>query len=248
MRTPLFFLFYAFSLLAGGLLVGCESADTSAQSIVQESIAQHSMGADWDKLAQIAFDKSTTLYTLNGDVEANLQERHTYQLRPNFRAEIRWEQSDTSYRIEQDETGTRKFVNDSLVTDSAELLAAAERIDAGWYTVSQPFNLDQSEAVLQYTGVDTLETGSITSVVEVNYPGEGRDRWWYYFDNELNLCRANLVRHDSTYSFIETLTYDQTTPFVLHQYRKSYRSNSKRELFYIRANYKYDNYSVELSD
>ncbi len=238
------------TLVSGTLCLfvyGCTAPDTDAQEIARHSVDSHGGMEQWQRLAGIRFKKTTTLYKENGFVEYKSIESHSYTLHPSFAAQIEWENGDTRYRIEQDSAGTRLYMGDSLVTDAAQLENAARKIDAGWYTVSQPFNLVDSDRDIQLThqGRDTLETGSIVEVVQVDYPEADSDRWWYYFDVDNHLCRGNMVEHDSTYAFIETVTYDQSTPLLLHQYRKTYRVNHERKIRFTRANYKYEDYEVE---
>ena len=161
-------------------------------------------------------------------------------------ASITWKENGDRHRIEQRNGNTRRWINDSLVTEP-EVIAAAERmVVAGRYTAIQPFNLLDDAAELRYEGRDTLENEKVVEVISARYREGSRDDWWYYFDIRSGRCVGTLVHHPPSWAYVQNVTYDTSTPFVFHHYRRTYRTDSLRNKQFTRAVYYYGDYEVEL--
>lgn len=77
-------------------------------------------------------------------------------------------------------------------------------------------------------------------------PSEGDDRWWFYIDVETDELVANMVNHLDHHSFIDNLAFDTTTILTLNAHRKSYFTDSLRNVRYLRAEYFYTDFELVL--
>ena len=59
---------------------------------------------------------------------------------------------------------------------------------------------------------------------------------------------ANRVDHLGRLSFIENLSFDETSGLVLHKHRKSYFVNTDNSVKYLRAEYFYGDYKIAFTE
>lgn len=228
-------------------LSACQPSESSKISdILEKAYQAHGNLDNWTKLKVLRFEKEYSLYNIDGSEEASAIQQHEYRFDSTFSATISWEKPGEVHRIEHDATGTRKFVNDSLVQDPAAIQSAHNSALAARFTGTQPFQLLDPGTRFSYMGLDTLENGKEVEVLKAEYDEGSQDTWWHYFDPKTGRCVANLIYHAPTYAYVLNLSFDERTPFVFHGHRKTFRTDSLRDIQYLRAEYFYRNYEVEM--
>ncbi len=228
-------------------IVGCQSAEKPAldsQFILQKTFEAHGGLENWDRLESLQFEKEYRLFREDGSLESEAVQQHNYQFDSGFSATITWEQNGFQHRIEHTPKGTQKWVNDSLVTDTTVIQSAHNSALAARFTGTQSFQLLAPGTRFIYEGRDTLDNGSIVHVVKAEYDSESQDTWWHYFDKETGQCLGNLIYHAPTFALVENLSFDQHTPFLFHNHRKTFRVDSFGNKQYLRAEYWYRNYKM----
>ena len=233
------------------LFVACgpTKSTVDVQEIVDKAYEAHGHKEMWDGLLALSYEKESKVYNADGSIRVNSLQQHRYEMMDGFKATVSWEAGADAHEIRYTDAGAEKLINGALITDETTKAKAYEAVNAARYTVSQPFKLSDPGVVLTYEGEDTLEEGERVHVVKASYSTENKnhsknDEWWYYFDVDTYLCRATMVHHGTTYSYIKNLEYDRSTGFVLNYHRKGYAVDSARNILYHQSEYFYRNYKV----
>ncbi len=222
--------------------LSCQSGPSEGpMEIINLSVAAHGGIESWQQLNRLSFRKRILLYDSTGNLESEKVELHRYTFNPKFTGGISWQQGEMVIIISFDGKATQKIVDGDTIRDQEALDQSYNKIMGGFYVMAQPFKLLDVGSNITYSGEDTLDDCSLVNVLKVeDKSSENSDVWWYYFDRESNHLIANLVNHNNHYSYIKNLSFDTTTQFLLHHHRKSYFTDSKREIKYLRAEYFYD--------
>lgn len=228
------------------ILIGCQSeTELSAEQIVERAIESHGGLEKWDKVKQISFDKSVTLFNEDGAIQIKTEQFQLFRLQPKLFAKLEWEQDGKDMQIIYEDEKVSKTINDSIVTDPDELKRAENAVFAAQYVICQPFDLLQSDSELTLMDKIPIE-GKEHQVVKVVYKGDtvDADQWYYIIDPETYNVVANQVILTDHTSWIENLSYDTSTDFKFNLHRKSYRLNELGEKTYLRAEYFYTDFDV----
>ena len=229
------------------MFLGCQSdSKLSAEAIIEKTIQAHGGIEKWQDVKQLSFDKSVTLFNEDGSTEISTDQFQLFRFGEKLFVKLEWEQEGNDMQIIYENDKVTKMVNDSIVTNEAELARAENAVFAAHYVVCQPFDLLKSGATLTLDETIT-HNGKECYVIKVNYPGddEDADQWYYIIDPDSFEVVANQVVLTDHTSWVENLTYDDQTDFQFNSHRKSYRLNEVGEKTYLRAEYFYENYSVE---
>lgn len=234
------------------MLAACSGEpENEAVQIVQKSIEAHGGWLEWQHVKHITYSKTTLLFDSTGQKESEITQFHDYRLLPGFTGEIHWTNPDdrAGNRIVFDGKRAFRLTGNQKTADSLESESAYNTIISSHFVLFQPWKLLDPGVTLIYEGRDTLEDNTVVDVVRARYGTEteiaGQDRWWFYFDVTSHMLVANMVNHDTRYSYIKNLDYDTTTNLIFNHHRKSYFTDSLRNMNYLRAEYFYENFRLE---
>jgi|TARA_Y100000385_G_scaffold74023_1_gene74696 hypothetical protein len=227
------------------LLLGCSDTAITAEEVVMKSIENHGGLTSWQRVKQLSFVKETTLFFEDGTVENKINQLQSFHLKTNFSGSIKWQENEKNIVISFNDNEISKIINDSLVTSFIELEEARNSFFAAQYVVGQPFTLlgKGTKLILK----DNVFIGDIkTYAVNVIYPNDTNmsDKWTYFFDSHTFEMVANKVELSNHTSWIDNITYDESSGIKFNAHRKSYRLNSLGEKSYLRAEYFYRNFKI----
>ena len=229
------------------ILIACQSSRNEDQdlavTVVNRSIAKHGGLEAWKAIQRISYAKTTSLFDSVGNEESKVSQHYRYEFQPELKGQITWLENSDTVKILYEKGLGKKCLNDSLVI--SETNQATRNMLSSIFVLFQPFKLLDEGTVLTYEGQDTLRNGLRVHVVRADYSTEKSDPWWFYFDVEDDKLVANCVHHNGRFSWIENLTFDSLTGLVLHKHRKSYFTDSLRNIHYLRAEYFYSDYEIE---
>ena len=126
-----------------------------------------------------------------------------------------------------------------------------ESVMSAIYVLGMPFKLLDAGATLEFTQTVTLESGKQADEIKATYNPEAHqnhsttDVWYYYFDHQDGTFYGAMVHHPPTYAYIQNLDFHEHAGLKFHAHRKSYRSDSLRNIKYLRAEFWYSDYQVE---
>ncbi len=225
-------------------------ADLQTSQVIEKAIDKAGTLKTWEAIRTIEYTKRGVLLLENGDVESDVTQRHRYVMRPEFEAEISWVDGVDSIKIIHNASQTRKIVNGRDVTENERPLM--ESVMSSLYVLGMPFKLMDPGTNLTYVGRANLRTGDEVDVIKATYAPDKHknhsttDEWYYYFEKKSGDFKGCMVYHPPTYALIENLEFHEDLPVLFHKHRKSYRSDSLRNIKYLRAEFWYWDYSVEL--
>jgi len=233
-------------LLVVFTFANCSYKQLTAEMIVKNAVEKHGGIKTWSSIKTLSFDKNVTLFLEDGTIESDIKKYQEFTFYPDLKGEITWMTNDEKNSILYEKGEVIKSVNDSLITNSAELQKAKNSFNASLYVISQPFNFLNEDTQLTYLGVANLENKKVHEI-KVGYINdtEESDKWFYYFDVKTFKMIGNKVILKDHTSLVENNTFDTTTGFIFNQSRKSYRLNDKGDKTYVRATYFYDNFKIE---
>jgi len=238
---------FGFFILVAMLISSCkQERQLTLQQIVERSVAAHGGLVNWKNIKALSFDKTTILYTKDGELESSMTQEQSFVFKPELTGQLR------SYNkgvvgLYYDGKTFRKGVEDSIytLTDALEITAAKNSFYGAHFVVSQPFKLLGEGSFLSFVGVETLDEKQVF-VIDVHYEGDTKssDKWTYYFDVDSYQLVANKVIHNTNVSLIKNLKFDSTTGFLFNAHRKSYMLTSSGDIGFLRAEYFYENFKV----
>lgn len=224
------------------------NASDQAEALLEKSIEAHGGQEKWDQVEKISFKKWTQLLHEDGSIESETDQFQEFRLLPTFEAKISWVSDSLLHVSSFDGQKMTYMIGENEVKNSDFLAAKRKDMDAAFYVLAQPWKLlEDPGATLSYLGRKKLIDQREVDVIEVNY-GPDTDLWWYYFDPQSHLMIGNEVQLKDHRSLIFNLDEDETTSFVLHGKRESFRVNEKGEKLYVRALYHYRDYEIDLRE
>lgn len=221
--------------------------DEKLKNILQRAMDKAGGWQQWKALQNVNFDKQYNLYNSSGEIEKTVLEQHHYQFLPDYHIQIKYTENGNQYEIILDEWGVQKKENGILDT-TTNTTNLVNTILASTFVANLPFNILDSTAQIKYLGIDTLRSNKAVDVVQVIYNANlyeqhtHSDKWWFYFDQQDGTFWGYLVQHDNHFSYIENLSFQSIDGFQWIKERASYRTDSLRNLLYLRADYNYENY------
>lgn len=220
--------------------------ELTAKEIVEASIEHHGGLDHWNKLKELSFEKTTTLFYEDGSVESHSVQNQTFTFNPRPVYKLKHKQDTATVSLIWDDEYVHKMVNGFPVQDSTEIEKARNSILAAHYVIKQPFDLVSDNAELELKG-DTLLGNKRAFEVAVEYAGDTpiSDRWSYFIDAETFEVLANKVILQDHSSWVENLTFDTSTGFKFNAHRKSYRLDSIGKKAYLRAEYFYKDFRAK---
>jgi len=222
-------------------------ADEQVRDVLRKAISAAGGIHKWRAVERLSYTKRSRLLLEDGAIEWEVVQRHEYQMRPGFTADISWEENGNSHIIRYEDGEAVKEVNGVPDSTSVE-----ETVMSALYTLGMPYKLLDAGANLRYEGVDTLRDGTTVDVIKATYRPEEHqnhstsDVWWYYFDRDDGSYRAAMVYHPPTYAYIENVEIHKDLPLRFNAHRKSYRSDSLRNIRFLRAEFWYSDFDILL--
>jgi hypothetical protein len=248
MKQKNIILFGAFITLVIGLTYLLLSwKDNKAEEIIKKSIEAHGGMNAWEDLQELNFKKLSVLYTSDGAVESEQDQRLNFRFKPYFEGSIRWEKEGMLHVIKYDGIKTQYQMGENEVTNSDFLSAKKRDFDAAFYVMDKPFSLLKDGLHLTYEGIDTLRDGQIVERIKIidgdpNDPNN--DVWFYFFDLENYRLIAYQVKTDGHSSQVYNETFIQSSGLILPATRSSYRLDQNGKHNYLRATYIYSKYEI----
>ena len=227
------------------LTLSCSQNAEEAIVLVKKSIKAHGGQKNYDALKAVSFVKTTRLFLEDGSLESEVIQKQSFQLKPDYRVQIEWENGEDKHLIFYDGKTVIKTIDGKAIKDSIAVVKARNAAKAAAYVFFQPFELINENTHLAME--DDVELNDSTSVqtVSVKYEGdtENSDKWRYYFNDD-NMLVANSVVLTDHNSLIENLEFQSISGLIFNKYRKSYRVDKQLKKKYLRAEYIYRIVSV----
>jgi hypothetical protein len=223
-------------------LWSCETAptiDDPADELLQKAAGDISQ---WQNVASIQFEKTSTLYDSSGAVESHTEQLHHYTYHPNRRIEIVTPATETL--LIWDILGITKSVQDTLKAQE-EADKAKPSMEAATFVMELPYRLVNDEVELAVLDNEVLENWGEMEVLEARYNDNSGDIWRLYFELETHLLRAYRVQHADHISYVINEKVHEMEGLYFPHERKSYRINEQGEKLYLRAAYVYENMDIE---
>lgn len=218
--------------------------DTFARSVLVRVIAQAGGLEKWQSIQSLDFQKFALLYDSTGKKEEEVLQIVQYQLPPNEEVVISWRENGASHQLTTQQGQAVKTV-DGKPDTAASQQSLLQSIQQTTFVIGIPFKLLDKEVKVTYAGIDTLESGLVVQVLEVNYPSvQGADTWWHYFAQNDYSQAGYLVQHADHYSYVKN---DRTTVvegITFPVERSSYRLGENGEIEYLSAKYQYQDFRV----
>lgn len=241
------------SILCCAMLMSCANKDKaeektlsnneSALEIVENSVARHGGWDLYDSLSSLSYTKRILLYDSLGELESDVTQSHTYNVRPDLSGAIEWVQANDTVKIIYKNDEAFKVLNGVKEENSSE--KSLSTFMSGFYVTFQPLKIFDNPKQVVYAGTDTLRDNTSVFVIQPKDTTANADEWWYYFDQNDYTLIACMVKHGDSYSLIENLALDSTTGITFNAHRKSYFVDSNRTIKYLRAEYFYSDYKAE---
>ncbi|MEW7289274.1 hypothetical protein [Aquimarina sp. 2304DJ70-9] len=223
------------------MLFACNTKDQATQ-IILDSLEAHGGIEKWKNTKELSYLKTTILFDSLGNIEKKITQKHKNTFRPNFTAEMYWEEDSIHKKVTFEGDRTTVFYNDSLQNSTNLEEKYYNNIIAANYVMWQPYKLLDADVSLRYMGEENID-GKQAHVIKASYvndDGSAANTWWYYFDVTTNKLVGNMVHHGTTYSYIENIKYENKTGLFLNAERKSYMTDSVRNIKFLRAQYFYE--------
>jgi hypothetical protein len=219
--------------------------DQKVRAVLERAINKAGGIEQWRAIKTISYTKRSKLLLEDASIESDITQNHKYTMSPQFSAWIKWENNGDQHRIQYGSGQSKQFRNDTLITKDP-----SQTVMSAIYTLGMPFKLLDDGAVLTYEGktvIDSIEADVIKATYDPdeNENHSTQDVWYYYFDVRDGNFLGAMVYHSPTYAFIQNLDFVSTTPVILHAHRKSYRTDSARNIQFLRAEFWYSDYVVD---
>lgn len=236
----------AATLFLSSFFWSCGTENKPTQ-IIMQSLEAHGGIEKWQNAKELSYLKKTVLYDSLGGVERKIIQKHINRFTPDFSAEMLWQEDTIAKKVLFDKGEITVFFNDTIVNDAKLQEQYYRAITAANYVVWQPYKLLEKEAVLSYEGEENIEgkQAKVVKALYYNEDGSPANTWWYYFDANTYKLLGNMVHHGTTYSFIKNLAYESETGLFLNAKRKSYMTDSLRNIKFLRADYFYSDFILQ---
>lgn len=228
-------------------------SDERVRKILKRAIDRSGGIENWKSIKTISYTKRSKLLYEGGSTESDITQRHKYTMRPEFSAEITWVKDGNNHLIRYTSSAVSKQINGEEDV-SADPEALKESVMSALYTLGMPYKLLDKGTSLDYEGIVTLDNNRKAEMIKATYsPGRFQnhstsDVWYYYFDVENGEFLSSWVYHQPTYAYIKNLDFHTALPVKLYRHRKSFRSDSLRNIKFLRAEFWYSDFEIEMID
>jgi len=196
-------------------------------------------------------EKQKHCYNLeDGSVEKGAKQFHEYSFFPK-KIKIESKEGETQKDLIFEKGKAIQKV-DGKLNSEAKQESLMNSIYTSTFVIEIPFKFLDKGAEISYAGLDTLKTGEAVEVLRVDYHPKKHnnltteDTWWLYFNEKDYRLHGYMVKHKDHHSYVKNLTMTTEKGFLFPTHRKSYRVDTDRNILYLRAEYFYKDYAVEM--
>lgn len=216
--------------------------ENEAGEVVKKAIGFVGGWETWENKRTLSFYKNITHVDSMGNVERNQRQLHQYQLKPQFKARMTWQDKGNDYMIINNGEQAKKYENGEEMTDDNSKNVAWNSSFGSHYVVSMPFKLTDPGVILTYEGIDSITLNKRVHSLKVEYEkgagsSGGYHTWWYYFDEETYDLVANFLDYGEGYSLTTYETFKDIDSIRIHQKRFSHIANAEKEIIQKRTIY-----------
>lgn len=222
-----------------------KSPEQEARDVLFKSMLAHDGLQNWDKIASIAFQKSTIMYLENDSIESESEQLLEFRLDPFFEGKMSWTSDGLPHVVNFNGSQMSYIMGENQIKNQSFLAAKRKELDAAYFAFALPWKLLDEGATLAYQGKQTLENFGDVEVIKASY-GEGEDIWWFYIDQHRYLVSGYKVQTSDHISLVENSSYTTVDGFVFISERESFRVDENNTKLYKRAHYTYSDYQVNL--
>lgn len=246
LKRKIFLILQAFTVVSVVFLFGCNEEKLTAKQILENSINAHGGRKKWERIRSISYDKQTTFFNKEGEIEKIKDETIKHSWDPSF-TEIKRIEGGKFVIAKKDYKGITLFENNILQKKPNLLEQANKELDAALYVFWQPYKLYDKNTLLKYIGnINLLDSISVYAIEIAYLDQKSQDKWTYFFDVNNFLLRASQVNHKNRVSLIINENLESKTGLFLNKRRKSYFLDSLGRIKYLRADYNYKINSLEV--
>ncbi len=225
-----------------GYILPDQEPTYDATSLLNTVMKTHGGKENWEKIQAFSYKKSFKLFTKDENIEKDVIENHEYDFTEGINREVTWMQNDTLIEIHRSDSATYQIKNgvlDTLVTPTQ----LQSKLNAATFVVGLPYTLDNSTSTKIYEGIQEFQNTKC-HVLKVTFQGS-KDIWWHYYSKEDLSWKGYWVKTSGHYSLIINEEMVTKNGFTLSRKRKSYRTDSLKNILYLRAIYLYENYRIK---
>ena len=238
------------SLLICIALISCKpSAERKAIELISKSIDAHGGYEEWKAMESMTFLKETRLYQADSSLESELFQEIEIRFQPHLEIRMNWEKDSMRHTALFDGKRTRYWLGENEIQNEDFLKSKRRDLDAAAYVMTKPFDLLEGEKQLKYLGTRRLPDGKNYESVQVidGVPGQQPvDVWIYYFDPNDSRLMAYSVETADHVSLVINDNLETIEGFLFPRERTSYRLLENGQIEYLRADYRYSDFSVNL--
>lgn len=226
-------------------------ADAQVKDLLKKVFQSNGGLNNWTAKKSIQFKKYFALFDSLGTTEMSVNQIHQYNYAHGEEINIQWKKENKNHLLKSENGTISKTINDQPDT-LANPISLKNTVLSSTFVVNIPFNLLDEGIVFDYIGIDTLEGGEVVEVLQADFDPNKynnhstKDTWWFYFDQNNYHLLGYMVKHADHVSYVKNLTFTEVKGFTFPLKRKSWRVNSNREKLYLRAEYEYSDYKIEL--
>jgi len=224
-----------------GYILPDKETFTDGGSLLNAVIEKSGGFEQWKTIKRLQFEKEFGLYTENGVTEIARKEIHDYLLQDAVERQIQWNQNNIETILRQKNNTYTKYLNniiDSITTTES----IKNSIEAGSFVIGLPFTLKDSDASLEYLGIQKFQDKQ-GHVLKIQFENS-KDIWKLFYEKKSLNWLGYLVKTTDHYSLVINEKMTMINGFTFPEVRKSYRSDSLQHIKYLRADYSYSKYKV----
>lgn len=251
-------------LLATFLLIGCKNSEkeenteeqvakeisqldklpkNEAGNIVRKSIEKAGGWENWNNKKTLSYTKILEFYDSLGTKQREVRQLHQYQLQPNLKMHITWQEEGDEFEIINNGKQAWKLKNGEEMNSEEEQNSAWNSSFGSQYVMCMPFKLADPGVNLEYEGIDTLSNNVLAHVIKTTYnegagTSAGKHTWWYFFEKDSFEPVANFLDYGDGYSYTQYDDFAEVAGIKLNKKRTSYKTNKDHDLLYKTTVYK----------
>lgn len=225
-------------------IFSCSSSpEEQAHELVEKSIEAHNLSKNWQDLAAIKFKKWTRVLDENGNVQSEFEQWVEFRLKPYFEGKLTWTKDSVLHVANFNGSKMTYQMGSNEIQNKGFLNVKRAEIEDIYSAFAQPWHLLDENVNVTYEGQKTLTDGEILESVRVNYSSDETSSW-IYFDPTSAKVVANELHAKDNNRMIKTISYDESTGFLLAKEQKSFRIDEAGENLFLQAEYLYSDYQV----
>ncbi len=224
--------------------------DEQARNIIKAAIEYAGGIERWESIKNLHYTKQFSLLLEDGSTQKAYDQIHDYSYHPTKIAIFSIENGDT-IRTLLENGKYQRSKNDTLLDVSQESLAKSA--NSSTYVLGMPFKLLDAGATIRY-GSEQDFKGKKANIIEVRYDADKHENhsssepWKFYFDKQTAEWLGYWVASSDHYNIVENISFERAGDLLWIKERKSYRADSLGNRLYLRADYTYGDYTLEVAN